>query len=236
LIYFVKYCIIRIIMASDTTITTATTYPLALTNLWRVRCVVVGGGAVAERKAGDLLAGGARPIVISPTLTEAFGAWVTAGRAEHLARVYQQGDLAGAFLAIAATGDRATNAAIAAEGECLGILVNVADDPSAGNFHTVAAVRRGDLLLTVSTGGASPALSARIRREFAQRYGDEYGRLLAMLRALRAGPARGMPHERRTQLWRCLVSDAVLGWLRNGEAGRAEAYAREQIEVLSSEF
>jgi precorrin-2 dehydrogenase/sirohydrochlorin ferrochelatase len=217
----------------DAIATSSTSYPLALTNLARVRCVVVGGGAVAERKAGDLLAGGARPVVISPTLTAALGAWVAAGRVEHLARLYQEGDLAGAFLAVAATGDRAANAAVAAEGQRLGILVNVADDPSAGNFHTVAAVRRGELLLAVSTGGAGPALSARIRRELAERYGDEYARLLDMLRALRSGPARDLPHERRAQLWQRLVSDEVLGWLRDGDDARAGEFARELVSQLS---
>jgi precorrin-2 dehydrogenase/sirohydrochlorin ferrochelatase len=214
---------------------TAMTYPLALTNLSRVRCVVVGGGMVAERKVGDLLAGGAQPVVISPVLTQTLDAWAAAGQIEHLARVYQAGDLAGAFLAVAATDDRATNAAIAAEGERLGILLNVADDPSAGNFHTVAAIRRGDLLLTVSTNGVSPALSAHIRRELAERYGGEYARLLDTLRALRAGPARCLSYDRRTELWRRLVSDTVLGWLRDGESGRVEEYAWEQIEVLSDE-
>jgi siroheme synthase-like protein len=211
------------------------TYPVALTNLARVRCVVLGGGAVAERKVGDLLAGGARPVVISPGLTQALDAWAAAGQIEHLARVYQPGDLAGAFLAVAATSDHTTNAAIGAEGERLGILVNVADDPSAGNFHTVAAIRSGDLLLAVSTGGVSPALSARIRRELADRYGGEYARLLDILRALRAGPARRLSYDRRAELWRRLVTDTMLGWLRDGEIGRAEEYAREQIQVLSAE-
>jgi precorrin-2 dehydrogenase len=124
------------------------------------------------------------------------------------------------------------NAAVAAEGSRLGILVNVADDPDAGNFHTAAAVRRGDLLLAVSTGGASPALSARIRRELEARYGDEYARLLDLLRALRAGPARDLGPEQRAILWRRLVSGRLLGWLRDGETARAEAYAREMIGAL----
>jgi siroheme synthase-like protein len=220
-------------MPMDAPATGSTVYPLALTNLARVRCVVVGGGAVAERKVGDLLAGGARPIVISPSLTQALDAWAAAGRIEHLARVYEPGDLAGAFLAVAATGDRATNAAVAAEGERLGILANVADDPAAGNFHTVAAVRSGDLLLAVSTGGGSPALSAHIRRELAERYGGEYARLLGILRALRAGPARDLSQEQRAQLWRRLISNAVLGWLRDGEIGRVGEFAHEQISQLS---
>jgi len=210
-------------------------YPLALTNLARVRCVVVGGGAVAERKVRDLLAGGAKPRVISQTLTDVLAVWREAGRIEHLARPYRAGDLDGAFLAIAATDDRAVNATLAAEAARLGILANVADDPAAGNFHTVAAVRRGDLLLSVSTGGDSPALTARIRRELEARYGDEYARLLQLLRALRDGPARDLPPERRVRLWRRLASEVMLAWLRDGEDTRAENYAREQLALLADE-
>jgi siroheme synthase-like protein len=207
-------------------------YPIILTNLPAARCVVVGGGAVAERKVRDLLAGGARPVVISPRLNETLAAWREAGRIEHIERGYAEGDLAGAVLAIAATDDPATNAAVAGEGARRSTLVNVTDDPAAGSFHTVATVRRGDLLLTVSTGGGSPALAARIRRELDARYGDEYARLLVLLRRLRDGPARGLLPERRTALWRRLVSGALLDWLREGDEARAEAYALELVEDL----
>jgi precorrin-2 dehydrogenase/sirohydrochlorin ferrochelatase len=232
LIYFVKYYIIAA-REIDQNAATSATYPLILTNLAQVRCVVVGGGGVAQRKVRDLLAGGARPIVISPALSAALATWRDEGRIEHVERVYRAGDLVGAFLAIAATDDRATNAAIAADGRSRGILVNIADDPRAGNFHTAAVVRRGDLLLAVSTAGGSPALTAHIRRELEARYGDEYARLLSLLRSLRAGAARVLPPDKRTALWQRLVADTLLGWLRDGEDERAEQYAQEQIEELT---
>jgi precorrin-2 dehydrogenase/sirohydrochlorin ferrochelatase len=221
-------------MSIDEATASTPTYPLILTNLARVRCVVVGGGTVGERKARDLLDGGARPIIISPDLTEALIGWCAEGRIEHVERIYRAGDLAGAFLAIAATDDRAANAAVAEEAARLGILANIADDPAAGNFHTAAVVRRGDLLLAVSTGGGSPALTARIRLELEARYGQEYARLLALLRRLRAGPARALPPATRTKLWRRLVSDGMLGWLRDGEHARAEVYAQTQVEELAA--
>jgi precorrin-2 dehydrogenase len=223
-------------MTLDETAATSAAYPLILTNLARMRCVVVGGGDVAERKVLGLLAGGARPAVISPTLTAMLADWRGAGRIEHVERAYRECDLAGAFLAVAATSDRATNAAIAVDATRRGILVNIADDPSAGNFHTAAVVRRGDLLLAVSTAGGSPTLTARIRRELEARYGDEYARLLSLLRSLRAGPARALPPDQRTTLWRRLVTDTLLGWLRDGEDQRVEQYAQEQIRSLSSEL
>ena len=207
-------------------------YPLLLTNLDRVRCVIVGGGAVAERKAHDLIAGGAQPLVISPALTEGLSALAGEGRIMRRARRYEEGDLRGAFLAIAATDNAAVNAAVANEGAALGILVNVADAPEVGNFHTVAAVRRGDLLLTVSTGGASPALAARIRAELAAGYGDGYGALIALLRRLREGLARQLSSQHRAKLWERLLSDDVLSIVERGELAQVEAYALEQIEAL----
>jgi siroheme synthase-like protein len=208
-------------------------YPLLLTNLGHALCVVVGGGVVAERKTRDLVAGGAHPLLISPTLSEGLAALLAEGAIAHRARRYERGDLQGAFLAIAASDDAEVNAAVAAEGAALGILVNVADAPEAGNFHTVAAVRRGDLLLTVSTGGASPALSAHIRRELAERYGESYGALLPLLRRLRQGPARALGPQARAALWQRLLTGELLELVERGDLTRAEAYALEQIAQLS---
>jgi precorrin-2 dehydrogenase/sirohydrochlorin ferrochelatase len=209
-------------------------YPIVLTNLGRALCVVVGGGAVAERKARDLLAGGGRPLLISPSLSEGLASLLAAGAIAHRARPYQPGDLQGAFLAIAATDDAAVNAAVADEGAALGILVNVADAPDAGNFHTVAAVRRGDLLLAVSTGGASPALAAQLRRDLAVRYGEGYGPFLALLRRLRQGPARALSPSARAALWERLMADDMLALVERGELEAVETYAREQVALLAA--
>ena len=211
-------------------------YAAILTNLEHARCVVVGGGAVAERKVRELLAGGARPLVISPALSAALASWRYAGAIEHAARPYRPGDLAGAFLVIAATDDRATNAAVAAEAAGICPLVNIADAPDEGTMHTAAVVRRGQLLLAVSTGGAAPALAARISRELAERYGEEYAELLSLLGRLRAGAARELPAARRAALWRRLVSgDELLARLRAGDSAAAEAYALALIGELSAQ-
>lgn len=207
-------------------------YPIVLTSLHTARCVVVGGGAVAERKLNDLLAGGARPTVISPTVTPALAAWRHEGRISHIARPFEEQDLDGAFLVVAATDDAAVNALVAAASHARGCLINAADDPSAGNFHTVATVRRGDLLLTVSTGGSSPVLAAHIRRELEERYGEAYARLTALFRLLRTGAARRLAADKRRVLWQRLVSDTVLGWLVEGRNDRATTYAYEQIALL----
>lgn len=150
------------------------TYPLVLTDMFTVRCVVVGGGAVAERKVRQLLEADARPTVISPMISAALSVWQREGRIVHSPRLYCDGDLEGSILAFAATNDAEVNQQVAAEARRRGILVNVADAPATGSFHTVATLRRGDLLLTVSTGGASPTLAVQIRNELAECYGPEY--------------------------------------------------------------
>ncbi len=207
----------------------ASSYPVVLTGLHDVRCVVVGGGPVAERKVEALLESGAFPTIVSPSLTDHLRDLAQAGRLEHIARVFHSGDLAGAALAVAATGDRDVNAAVAREARCANLLVNVVDDPDAGNFTTMGAVRRGDLLLAVSTGGTSPALAALIRRRLAAAFGPEYGELLALLGALRRGTARQLPADARGRLWRRLASEKVLRWLRNGRRSRVEAYVDELL-------
>ena len=195
-------------------------YPLIITHLDSVRVVVVGGGEVATRKVAGLIAGGATPLVISPTLTPQLAMLRDTGAITWLTRPYAEGDLAGAFLALAATNNATVNAQVAAEARERGILANIGDDPAVGNCTTTATVRRGDLVLAVTTNGASPALTTNIRRQLETQYGEEYAVLLALLREIRNGPARSLPPERRTMLLHRLVSDQVLAWVRAGEVAK----------------
>lgn len=207
-------------------------YPIVLTQLDQVRCVVVGGGEVAARKVRALLDSGANVTVISPALQPQLAEWRDAGLLVHAARPYQPGDLADAFLAIAATDRRDVNAAVAAEARERGLLCNIADDPGVSTFHTLGSVMRGDVLLAVATGGDSPALSAHIRRKLAATFGPEYGVLAQRLGALRREIGPRLSSAARTQLWRTLVSDEVLEWLRSGDEARLEHY----IETLVAEL
>lgn len=199
-------------------------YPLVLTQLEHVRVVVIGGGSVAERKTKALIEAGAHPIVISPALTPVLQQWHGEGKLAWLAHRYTVGELAGAGLVIAATNERETNAQVAAEARERGILTNIGDAPEEGNFTTVASVRRGDLLLTVTTQGASPSLTARIRRELEATYGEEYALLLELLRDVRDNAARHLPPEQRTRLLRQLASDEVIAWVRAGETQRVQEF------------
>ena len=142
-------------------------YPITLTNLRGAPVVVVGGGAVGERKLRGLLAVGALARLISPAVTPGLRALADSGAIAWLARPYQPGDLDGARLAFAATDQRAVNAQVAADAAALELLCNVADDPRAGDFHLPAVYREPGLLVAVSTAGASPSRAKQLRDQIA---------------------------------------------------------------------
>ncbi|HVA79637.1 MAG TPA: bifunctional precorrin-2 dehydrogenase/sirohydrochlorin ferrochelatase [Candidatus Binataceae bacterium] len=150
-----------------------------------LRCVVVGGGAIAARKAAQLLAAGAVVTVISPRLGPALAAMAKAAAIVHHARKYAPGDLRGFDFAFAASDDAGAHREIFSEARALGVMLNVADSPELCDFIVPAIVRRGDLQIAVSTSGASPAVAARIRRELEARFGYEYECTLRLMRAAR---------------------------------------------------
>jgi len=141
-------------------------YPVML-NINGRQTVVIGGGEVAARKISDLLDSGAMVKVISPDfnreilkLNEQYGE-----RLVLLKKVYEKNDLSGAVLVFSAADDSQVNAAVFTEAEEKGILINAVDDPPNCSFYVPSFVRKGDLLFSLSTGGASPAMAARLRRE-----------------------------------------------------------------------
>jgi len=148
-------------------------------------CVIVGGGQVALRKVAGLLACGPRLLLISPTLVDGLHEIVDRAGIEWLERDYVRGDLKGAFLAVAATSDRDVQDLIRDEAYRFSVLLNSADDPRACDFQVPASFNRGDLQLTVSTGGGSPALASRIRKQLETQFGPEYSGVVGLLRLVR---------------------------------------------------
>src|SRR5260370_39342549 len=128
-------------------------------------CLVVGGGPVAERKVRGLLEVGARLAVVGPGVTPQLDAWAREGRIRLIRRRYESSDLAGQSLAFVATDDGVVNAEVARDARAAGVLINAADDPAHCDFILPAVLRRGELTVAVSTGGASPALSRIVRDE-----------------------------------------------------------------------
>ena len=213
---------------------TRSSFPVILTGAALDRCIVVGGGTVAERKVRALLDGDAQVHIISPTLTAGLQELATNGAIELSARPYHDGDLPGATLVVAATDDRATNAAIADEARRLQLLVDVVDDPGASTFSSPATIRRGDLLITASTGGTSPAMAAFVRRTLEQAIGPEYGALLALCGRLRSTILDEVPPHARKELWEQLASERMLRMLREASPLEAEAEASRLIAAARS--
>ncbi|MEX1019980.1 MAG: bifunctional precorrin-2 dehydrogenase/sirohydrochlorin ferrochelatase [Litorilinea sp.] len=148
-----------------------TVYPIFLTNLDRIVCVVVGGGTIATRKVRGLLAAQATVRVISPQLTIELAERHAAGHIAWHNRPWQAGDLEDAGLAVAATDVRAVNRAVAHEAQQRGILCNVVDAPHEGSFH-VPAVYRGveddaPVVVAIGTGGTEPRRAVRLRDRIA---------------------------------------------------------------------
>jgi siroheme synthase-like protein len=205
-------------------------YPINLVRLEERRCVVVGGGDVARRKVESLLEAGAQQVVvISPELGDGLAQLQRRGRIQHLQHDYRPGDLEGAFLVIATTDDPEVNRAVWQEAEASDILVNVADDPEHCNFIVPSTLRRGDLVIGVSTGGQSPALAASLRRHLEQVFGPEYSAFLELAGGLRDRVARELPEGTRARFWYDLAGSKVLALLRDGREAEAHRLVDELL-------
>lgn len=180
-------------------------YPVML-RLEGERCLVVGGGAVAERKVRGLLEAGAEVRVVSPSLTCGLEELASAGSIDVCRREYQERDLDGVKLVYAATGERDTNARVAADAKRLGVLAGIADRPEEGAFLTPAIVRRGKLVMAVTASGASPALASSIAAELAERYDESYEAFVDWLGRLREAAIAGIDDPR---LRRGLLREAL---------------------------
>jgi uroporphyrin-III C-methyltransferase/precorrin-2 dehydrogenase/sirohydrochlorin ferrochelatase len=210
-------------------------YPVLL-DLRGRRAVVVGGGAVAEAKVGPLVDAGAAVTVVAPALTAGLALRAREGRVAHVARSYTPGDLEGARIVIAATDEPDVNHAVYAEAESRGIPVNVVDDPPYCGFILPSILRRGELVVAVSTSGNAPALAVRIRERIERELGDEYARFLALAGALRKPLAEKHPDfQVRKRLWYRLVDSDVLALLRAGDEPRARQRIAEIMGVVASD-
>ncbi len=197
-------------------------YPLFL-DVQARRCLVIGGGTVAERKVLSLLEAGARVVVVSPSATHRLRELAGKGGIEHHQRAFQEQDIAGAALVIAATDSPEVNASSAALCRAHNIPVNVVSPPEESTFIVPSSVARGELLIAVSTSGASPALSRKIRRELEERYGQEYGTFLEMLRRLRKDiPGLVRDEQERRRIYESVVESDILELLRQGRTEDAE--------------
>ncbi|CAH1057983.1 precorrin-2 dehydrogenase/sirohydrochlorin ferrochelatase family protein [Paenibacillus pseudetheri] len=179
--------------------------------------VVIGGGAVAERKVSGLLEAGAVVKVISPSLTDTLVAQAKKGLMTWHDRAYAPGDLRGAFLVYAATNDRTINEEVAQESKRLGIHVNVASHAEAGNFITPGVVCRGRLTVAVSTSGAGPLAAAKIKSVLEEALDAAYEPYLDFVHTMRTRiKEKESSAEVRGRLLRKLGALDVLNEMKNG--------------------
>ncbi|MBU1566328.1 MAG: bifunctional precorrin-2 dehydrogenase/sirohydrochlorin ferrochelatase [Proteobacteria bacterium] len=179
-------------------------------------CVVVGGGVVALRKAKGLLQAEARIRVISPTVEAELRILADQKKIEWLQRGYVEGDLNGAFLVFAATNDSDVQLRIKKEAIRSAVILNSADDPGGSDFHVPAHFRRGKMLITISTGGGSPALAKKIREQLEEEIGPEYEAVVDLLSLVRERLLGGGGEEetaRYSELFSRLLSKGVIDLL-----------------------
>jgi precorrin-2 dehydrogenase/sirohydrochlorin ferrochelatase len=189
-------------------------------------CLVVGGGNIAFRKVESLLASGASVKVVSPEIAAEIE---TLEGIEIVRRKFRVDDLDGMFLVISATDNREVNEQVATAARERAMLVNVVDVPDLCNFYVNAQVQRGDLSISVSTGGASPAMARRIREELEDRYGEEFADFLQLMREYRPVIIdKVFDLERRTVIFKKLAYAGIERIYR--EVG--EAAARKAIEEI----
>jgi precorrin-2 dehydrogenase/sirohydrochlorin ferrochelatase len=196
-------------------------------------CLVVGGGAVGERKVRDLLAAGAKVTVVSRDLTPGLVELATQGRLSFIQGDFSPQHLDGMMLVVGATDDMEVNRQVSAAAQARGLLVNIVDAPELCTFIVPAQVRRGPLTIAVSTGGASPALARKVRQELEQHFGPDYGRYLQVLQAVRNQVlARRRGHPENQRLFQGLVAGPLQEAIARGDRPQALAVLEDALGEL----
>ena len=194
-------------------------YPVFL-NLTGRRCVIIGGGQIAEGKISKLLDSGAKIIVISPDATQGIRGFTERGQIKLDLRKYQEGDLQGAFLVIAATNDQAVNQEIFEEAEKQGILLNAVDDMPRCSFIAPSIVEKGPVTVAISTGGASPALARKLREKMEVSSALDWADATDVL-----SKARQIIKDKQIavdpQRWQCCMTDELLTMIQAGHENEA---------------
>ncbi len=192
-------------------------YPVCLDiNLKPV--LVVGGGDVGTRKVLMLVECGAHVTLVSPDATKKLVQLATSGRIEWKRRTYRVSDLTGIFLVIGTTNNEQVNQQISTQAQQLNLLCNIADKPKACNFILPSILRRGDLLISISTSGTSPAFAKQLRKEFEKQFGNEYADFLKLMGAIRR-KLLAQTHEPETHkpLFESLLQNDLMNRIKTGD-------------------
>ena len=187
----------------------------------------MGGGEVAARKAQSLLDAGARVTVIAPVVVPQLE---NVDGIAIFSRSYKSGDVIGFALVFAATDDRSINAIVFDEASKQNIPVNVVDDPELCSFIVPSVIRRGDLMIAISSSGKSPSLCKKIRKELEEQYGEEYADFVDLLGELRpVVKAKYLSQSDREAVFAKLLNVGILELLCEGKKEEARKRALECI-------
>jgi precorrin-2 dehydrogenase len=187
-------------------------------------CLVIGGGAVGSRKVDVLVENGAQVTVVSPDVTDRLDTLSQQAVIVLKKRLYRSSDLDGMFLVIGATDDEALNRRISEDAEKRQILCNIVDRPEICSFIVPAIVKRGDLILAISTSGKSPAFAKKLRKELAQQFGEEYGQFLQLMGAIRRKLLAGAHEpEAHKHLFNQIIDEGLLDMIRENKKERINA-------------
>ena len=191
--------------------------------------LVVGGGRVAERKVEVLLQYGALIHIVSKNLTFKLKELLELDRLQHHAEEFKEKHLDNAFLVVAATDDKQLNHRISESARKRGLLINAVDQPADCNFFVPSIVRRGDLLIAISTSGKSPALAKKIRKELEKQYGSEYQTFLNLMGVIRKEIlSKGLSQEENSRIFHQIVDSDILEALALNDLATVE-YVLGQI-------
>lgn len=205
-------------------------YPVYL-NLNDKHCLVVGGGKVALRKVRTLLNCQSNvKLVALNIIPEIKNLKIKYKNFKYLKKSYNIKDLKEIFLVVVATNNIETNTKIAYDASKKGLLVNVVDNPNLCNFIVPSTFQQGDLSISISTGGISPALSKMIRQDLQKHFGGEYSVFLKTLKTFRQEIIK-LPEKKKKLLWRKIVNPNVINKIRNKSKKEAEKLIRSIITL-----
>ena len=185
---------------------------------------------MAERKVLSLLESGAVVTVISPAVTATIRELADENRVTLRQRRYEEGDLKGSVIAYSATNRRAVNETVRSDAEREGVLLNVVDDPGLSDFISPALVRRGALLLAVSSSGACPVVARRIRERLEVQFGEEYAPFLELVGAIRIKLLKKRGNsDKNIKIYEGLFDSPLLEWIREGRVEKIDALLHDLL-------
>lgn len=206
-------------------------YPIFV-NLEEKNCLVVGAGEVGIRKIQSLVDSGAGHVTIIETrpASPEMALLLALKNVDFKCREFAETDLDGKFLVIACTSNEGVNQHISDLCALRGILCNIVDQPEKCSFIVPATVKRGDLTVAISTGGQSPAMAKRIRRELQENFGDEYAHLLTLMGGIRP-LLLGLELETKdnTAVFRMLVNSEILAALKKRDLDAVVEILKESL-------